>query len=181
MLDQGKKEHDIQQWHVFYVKSRHEKKAFDELTEVGFRVYLPVTKIFKAYKSRKVWIEDPVFKGYLFVKVKRYQLYTVLQNPHLISFIKFEGEPATIREEELLLIKRMLLNKTTFQIIDGDIEVGKEISIQSGLFKGQKGKIAEIRGKSNLVITLKSLNKNIVIPINEVIPPKEENLKNQGL
>jgi transcriptional antiterminator RfaH len=176
------KERETQKWYVLYVRSRHEKKANQLLLDDGFRTFLPLQKILKIRKTRKEWVEEPILKSYIFIKVKKYQLYSILQNPHVVTYVKFQGEPATVRENDLLFIKRMLLNETTFDIVNGDFAVGKEITIKTGYFAGLKGNISEIRGKNNLVIQIKSLNTSIVIPMSDIIPPTtDKSSKTQSL
>lgn len=171
------RERETQKWHVLYIKSRKEKSANRLLNEAGFRTYLPLQKRLKVWKFRKEWVEEPIFNSYLFIKIKRNELHNVLHIPYVMSYVRFEGEPAIIREEELLFIKRMLLNETSFEVIKGKISIGQEITIKSGPFKGLKGNVSEVRGKNSLVVQMKSLNTNIVIPMTDFKSLKDKPLK----
>ncbi len=155
-------------WYVFYVHSRKEKVANDLLNLYGFRTYLPLERKLKETKNRKRWVEEPLFKSYIFVKIRRNQLYDVLQTTYITTYVKFEGEPATVREEDLLFIKRMLITQTSFEIVSGQMEVGKEVTLKTGPFKGFKGNVAEIRGKNSIVVQLTQLNSNIVISLKDI-------------
>ena len=158
-------------WYVFYVKSRTEKKANVRLAEEGFKTYLPIEKVLRQYSDRKKWIEKPLFNGYIFIKIKRHEIYNVLSNPYVVTFIRFQGEPATVPESQLLAIKRLLENKTNIELVEGELTIGKEIKLSSGPFRGMKGKIAEKRGKKKFVIEIKELNTNVVVNLDELSPP----------
>ena len=166
-------EHDVKQWFVLYVKSRHEKVANEALKEEGFKTYLPLKKELKIWTQRKKWVEEPVFKSYIFIKTIKKKLIKALEVKDVITYIRFAGEPAVVREKNLLLIKEMLINKTSFEIMQDKLDIGKEITIKTGPFKGNKGIITELRGRKKFVIQLESMILNIVISLDEVIPPKE--------
>ncbi len=165
-----KRERDIKKWHVLYVKSRHEKTVNEELKEDGYMTYLPLLKTLRRWSQRKKWVEEPVFKSYLFVKVRRNELYDLMKYKDVLTYVRFAGEPATVREETLLFIKKLLINKTTFDVEEGDLKVGKKIKLKSGPFKGMEGNIIELRGKSKLVVEIKSLSVKLVIPMDEIMP-----------
>ncbi|MBN2745139.1 MAG: UpxY family transcription antiterminator [Bacteroidales bacterium] len=161
-------------WFVLYVHGRKEKIANDLLNQAGYRTYLPLEKKLKETKNRKRWVEEPLFKSYIFVKIKKYQLYDVLQSTYVTTYVKFQGEPATVREEDLLFIKRMLITQTSFEIVSGQMEVGKEVTLKTGPFKGFKGNVAEIRGKNSIVVQLTQLNSNVVISLKDIEEVKKQ-------
>ena len=153
------------EWFVFYVKSRTEFKAEQLLKRDGFISYLPVIKILKQWSDRKKWIEEPLFKSYIFVKVKRYQLYNVLQTPPIVTYVRFAGEPAIIHQRHIDLIKELIINKTKFELSTEIVKVGESIKIKSGPFKGQSGIVKELRGKKKLLISLESINFTLEIEL----------------
>lgn len=156
------------EWHVFYVKSRHEKMVYDRLTRDGFHCYLPVQKVRKQWSDRKKWVEEVLFKSYIFVKVPAHSLYDVLQNPDVITYIKFEGKPATVSEKTLFKIKELIENKTRIEAEAGIPNIGTLIKIKTGQFKGYKGKITEIRGKKKLVVMLEEFNFSLIIELEDL-------------
>ena len=167
------KEHQVKQWFVLYVKSRHEKVINEVLTEEGFKTYLPLKKELKIRSNRKKWVEEPVFKSYIFIKIYKKELIKALKVKDVVTYIRFAGEAAVVREKDLFLIKDLLLNKTSFEVQKGEISIGNEITIKSGNFKGYSGLIIELRGRKNFVVKLDKIGANLVVPINEIVPPNE--------
>jgi len=154
-----------QEWFVFYVKSRTEFKADQLLKRDGFESYLPVTRTLKQWSDRKKWVEEPLFKSYIFVKVKKNQLYSVLQTPPIVTYVKFAGEPAIIHQQHIDLIKQLLLNKTEFEVSTEVVKIGESIKIKTGPFIGQSGVVKEIRGKRKLLVSLESINFTLEIEL----------------
>jgi transcription antitermination factor NusG len=169
-----KQNNDIKQWHVLYVRSRHEKAINEELVEDGYKTYLPVDKVLRYYSNRKRWVEEPVFKSYLFVKIKRNQLYDIKKNyKYVVSWVKFAGEPAVVSENILLFIKKMLLNKLSYEVENGEnVKVGTKIKLKEGAFKGQEGEIVELRGKKKFVVAIKTIGIKLVLNFSDIIPQK---------
>ena len=168
-----KAEQNAKNWYVLYVKSRKEKVANDALMEAGFKTYLPLKKELRTWSQRKKWVEEPIFKSYVFVKIRKNELYDVTKVDQVVTYVRFAGEPAIVREKHLLLVKKMLINETSFEVQQGTIVVGKEISIKTGPFKGFSGIIKEIRGRKKFVVQLSSMGTKLVISFNDIIPPKE--------
>jgi len=153
------------EWFVFYVKSRTEFKANQLLNRDGFESYLPVIKVLKQWSDRKKWIEEPLFKSYIFVKVRRHQLYNVLQTPPIVTYVRFAGEPAVIHQRHIDLIKELIVNKTKFELSAEIVKVGESIKIKTGPFKGQNGVVKELRGKRKLLVSLESINFTLEIEL----------------
>ena len=154
-----------ERWYVFYVKSRHEQKAEVLLIRDGYTTYLPMVKEVKQWSDRKKKVEEPLFKSYVFVKIRRNQIYDVLQTPSVITYIRFAGEPAVIRQQHIDLIKDLIINKTKFDISNKKIKIGEKIKLKSGPFKGQEGVVKQIRGAKRLLINIESINMTLEIEI----------------
>ena len=161
------------QWYVLFVKSRNEKKIDLRLKEDGYKTFLPLKKELRYRKQRKVWVEEPLFRSYLFIKVRAHQLYDVLQYPEVLTVVKNAGEPSVVKEKTLLLIKKLLISETTFEVEKNAIKPGHKIKLKTGPFKGFEGTIKELRGKKQLVVEIPGIQYSLVIKMEDLLPPKE--------
>lgn len=152
-------------WHVFYVQARHEKKVHERLLEENFDSFLPLEKKLKQWSQRKKWVEEPLFKSYIFVRIGAHQIMNVLQVPGVVTYVRFAGNPATIRQQHIDFIKKLLISKTTFELSEKKYEAGAEIEIQTGPFRGFKGKIREVRGSKKLVVDIDSIDFSIIVEL----------------
>ena len=152
-------------WYPFYTRSRFEKKAYDNLVKKGFEVYLPLKKSERQWSDRKKIVEMPLFSSYIFVRVPQYQIYDVLQINGIVRFIVFNGRPAIVRDSEIELIRKILSEKTEFEVVDGIIKEGAEITLTSGPFKGYAGRVIKRSGKSKIVIEIESINKSLLVTV----------------
>ncbi len=161
--DKDKNQED--NWYVFYVTAKHERKAEKLLIRDGYNCYLPIITVLKQWKQRKKHVEEPLFKSYIFVKVRKNQIYDVLQTPSVISYIRFAGEPAVISQQHIDLIQELIQNKTKFNISSERVKVGEQITLKSGPFEGEKGVVKEIRGTKKLLVVLNSIDFTLEIEL----------------
>lgn len=152
-------------WHVFYVQARHEKKVNLRLLDDGFEPFLPLAKVLKEWSQRKKWVEEPLFRSYIFVKIAPHEIMKVLQVPGIVTYVRHAGEPAIIRQQHIDIIRKLLVSDTTFEVSTKRIEVGSEIEIQTGPFSGHSGNVQEIRGSNKLVVNLDTIDYTIIVEL----------------
>lgn len=152
-------------WYVFYVKARFEKRVVAELTANNFTCYLPLRKILKNYSGQKRWVEQSVFPSYIFVKTKQNQLLDIVQFPGIVWWVRYAGEPATIRQDHLHLIEKLISSQTDFEVKTSLLKVGDEITIGKGPFMGFKAHIQQIRSKTKFVVLLEGLGCSVIVSV----------------
>jgi transcription antitermination factor NusG len=154
-------------WYPFYTRSRFEKKALLNLQKGGYEAFLPLKPSERTWSDRKKIVEMPLFSSYIFVKVPKYKLYDVLQVYGIVRYIVFNGQPATVKESEIELIKKILSPKIEVEVIDGAIEEGAVVKLTSGIFNGYNGKVVKLSGKNKVVIQIESINKSLLITMDK--------------
>ena len=93
-------------WHAVYVKSRAEKKSLGELIRRGIEAYLPLQVSKRQWSDRVKIVEEPLLRGYLFVRVSYREYVEVLKVSGVMAFISFGNEPAKIPEKQINDLKR---------------------------------------------------------------------------
>src|SRR5436305_10048529 len=98
----------IKQWFAIYTKPRWEKKVDGLLLRKGIESWCPLQKVERQWSDRKKIINDPIFKSYVFVRIKPEERLPVLQTEGVLNFVHFLGKPAVIKDEEVANIKSYL-------------------------------------------------------------------------
>lgn len=154
-------------WHVVYTKPRHEKKVFDEFIFQKYNSYLPLIKQTSIWSDRKKSIEKPLFPSYVFVFLRNAkEYYRVLEVNGVVSFIRFNNQPAIVKESEIELIKKMIETSSQIELAQQDIKTGEKCRIQSGLLNGFECEVISINGKNKLLVRINSLRQNITAELN---------------
>src|SRR5688500_9485049 len=95
-------------WYVVYTRPRWEKKVAETLSKKGIENYCPLNKVERQWSDRKKVIKDPLFKGYVFVKVPEISKWDVKKVDGIINYVYWLGTPAIVNEEEIITIRKFL-------------------------------------------------------------------------
>lgn len=165
-LDTEEKKWCATRWFAVYTRSRHEKIAEKELKKKGFETFLPLRKVVRQWSDRKKTIEEPLFKGYLFVRTALTERFGVLNSVGVVRFVSQGSEPAEIPEKELAAIRLF---------VEQDIQVdpfpylkeGERVYVRSGPFKGAEGFVVRKDKHCRLVISLDMLMQSVSVLIDQ--------------
>ena len=147
------------QWYAVYVRANSERKLFDNLKEKNIECYLPMRKVLKYWSDRKKWVEEPLFKCYIFVKVSYKEFFTVLNTPGAVCYISFGGRAQSIPENQITNIKTFLAqSEHEITVSHERIQRGVMVEVLHGSFKGIKGEVINILGQSRLLVRIDSMN-----------------------
>ena len=152
-------------WYAIYTKSRNEKKVYSRLLDAGIEVYLPQQKILKQWSDRKKWVEEPLFRSYLFVQITQEDYYKVLGIIGVVKYISFEGKAVPVPEQQILAIKQFLNNEEDQLLSDESFNIGNRVEIFRGALKGLTGNLVELKGKQKVKIEIESIGQSIVLTI----------------
>ncbi|MEX1135858.1 MAG: UpxY family transcription antiterminator, partial [Balneolales bacterium] len=127
-------------WFVLYTRPRFEKKVVKELEENGYEAYLPLRKELRQWSDRKKWVEEPLFRGYVFIKTEIKWLSVATQISGVAAPITFNGKPAEVREDEIKTIGRILAGPDAYHVEEVSFIKGEMVEITEGPLKGLTGK-----------------------------------------
>ncbi|NQU85765.1 MAG: UpxY family transcription antiterminator, partial [Mariniphaga sp.] len=121
--------------------------------------YLPLQKVLKYWSDRKKWIEEPLFKGYIFAKVSYKEFFNILNTPGAVCYVSFGGKAQAIPEIQINNIKTMVhQSEEEITLSFKNIKKGQKAEVMFGALKGVKGEILEIHGQNRILIRIQSMN-----------------------
>ena len=101
----------VYEWYAIYTRVHQEKKIYSILMEQNIECYLPLIKTLKQWSDRKKWIEEPLFRCYLFVKVSYVEYFNVLTIPGVVNYVCFGGIAQKIPVIQIENIKTLMSQK----------------------------------------------------------------------
>ncbi|MFK5855517.1 MAG: UpxY family transcription antiterminator [Bacteroidota bacterium] len=155
----------ITSWYAVYVKSRAEKKVAVEFEFDSIDYYLPLVKRLKQWSDRKKWIEEPLFRSYIFVNIEQKDYYKVLQVPGTVKYITFEGHAVPIPEAQINAIKYYLEENDPENIDSSKWQKGIKVEVITGSMMGLIGELIEIRGKNKVKVEIEAIGSTLVINV----------------
>jgi transcription antitermination factor NusG len=159
-------------WYVVYTKSRWEKKVYDRFQEAGMEAYCPLNRTRKQWSDRIKWVEEPLFKSYVFVNVREDEQARVRLVNGVVNFVYWLGKPAIVKDKEIEIIRKFLNDYEDIQVIPLDLRTDTRVKIRQGAFMDKEAKIVKVFNKKvkvviesigySLVAVIKSSNLSVI-------------------
>jgi transcription antitermination factor NusG len=139
-------------WYALYTRPRWEKKVAERVEKKGFEVYCPLNKVRRKWSDRYKVVEEPLFKSYVFVKLDLAEQTRIRLTDGVVNFVYWQGAPAIIKKQEILLIKRFLNECTDVEVVKMDLEEGMKVRVKSGLMMHQEGLVVDVKNNRATVL-----------------------------
>ena len=147
------------QWYAIYTRANAEKKLLENLKENDIECYLPTRKVQRVWSDRKKWVEEPLFRCYIFVKVSYKEFFTALNTTGVVCYVSFGGKAQAIPESQINNIKTFLTQYDLDVTVSYEhIQKGVSVEVLHGTLQGIKGEVINICGQSRLLIRIDSMN-----------------------
>lgn len=131
-------------WYAIYTRPRWEKKVHALLIARGMETYCPLNRVRKKWSDRMKWVEEPLFKSYLFVKVTAEEMPNVRLVDGVVNFVYWLGKPALVRDKEIESIRKFLYEYRDVQVEPLDLKEDAEVSIRAGAFMDRRGRVMKV-------------------------------------
>jgi transcription antitermination factor NusG len=121
------------------------------LLDRGIENYCPVNKVTSQWSERKKIVIEPVFKGYVFVKVEDQKKWEVKEVNGILNFVYWLGKPAVIRDTEIDTIRKFLNEFNDVKVESKGFVVNTEVRIRQGVLMNYNGIVVEVLGNRAVV------------------------------
>jgi len=135
------------------------------LKQKGIESYLPLRKELRRWSDRKKWVEEPLFRCYVFVRIPLQDYISALQTYGVVRMVSFNGRPAPIPDEQIDAVRRVLEEIKTVEPISY-LVIGQKVEVIKGPLAGIRGVLIQKRNQNRLVIAIESIRQGISIEIN---------------
>lgn len=151
-------------WYAVYTKPRWEKKVYGRLVENGFEAYCPVNRVRKKWSDRLKWVEEPLFKSYVFVKVAEEEAAHVRMVSGVVNFVYWLGKPAIIRNKEIEVIHKFLSEYDEVQVVPLELRTDSRITILQGALMDKTATVVKVLNNKVRVV-IESIGYSMVATI----------------
>lgn len=178
----------VHPWCAAIVRPNLEKAVAATLGRKGFTTYLPLCRERRKWSDRVKTVESPLFPSYVFCRMDPACGREILKTPGIISFVDFGEGPATIPEQEIDLVKRLLNADGRIALWPG-LKEGDPVRVICGPLRDIEGTLIQVEKELRVVVGLKMLNRSLAVtvdsgsvaplrsaPLREVRPCQSSNL-----
>lgn len=155
----------MNKWYLLYTAPRAEKKVNIELNHREFITFLPLQKKIVQWSDRKKTVESPLFSSYLFIYTSLSYYYELLNIPGIVKFVNFQGQPVTLEEGQIELIKLMVANYSEIEAVTEQFEKGEAVRIIAGPLQNQIGELIEYKSTKKVMVKIENTGFSLIVQL----------------
>jgi transcription antitermination factor NusG len=153
-------------WYAIYTKPRWEKKVYGLFLNKGIEAYCPLNRTKKKWSDRVKWVDEPLFKSYVFVKVTEKEQPEVRMVNGVVNFVYWLGRPALVKDREIEVIRKFLNDYTDVQAVPVDLKANSVVTILKGAFMDKEAKVMKVLNNKVQVI-IESIGYSLVAVVDK--------------
>lgn len=153
-------------WYAVYTKPRWEKKVYKLLSDKGIEAYCPLNRVRRKWSDRVKWIEEPLFKSYVFVRVPDEARTDVRMIEGVVNFVYWLGRPAVVKDKEIETIRKFLNTYDEVEAVPLELQADMRVTIRQGALMDKEARI--IKTLNNKVqVVIESIGYSLVAVIDK--------------
>lgn len=152
------------EWFAVYTLSCREKQVSRHFDIHEIEHFLPVTRSRRRWKNGcTVVVEQPLFPGYLFVRIPRANRIRVLEVPGVHSIVGTGKDPVALPNFEIEALRRgvdiLKMEPTPY------LNVGERATILRGPLEGMTGIVVRKKNGLRFVLSLELIMKSVAVEV----------------
>jgi len=151
-------------WYVVYTKPRWEKKVYTLLTDKNIEAYCPLNKVRRKWSDRVKWVEEPLFKSYVFVKAAAEELTGVRMISGVVNFVYWLGKPAIVKNKEIEIIRKFLNDYEEVWTEPIELQKDARVVITRGAFMDKEARVVKV-SHNKVRVLIESIGYSLVAVI----------------
>jgi transcription antitermination factor NusG len=149
-------------WYAAYTSANHEKRVAEQMGVRGVEHFLPLYASVRQWKNGRVTLQQPLFPGYVFVRMALREKLRVQQIPGVARLVGFDGTPAALPEEEIEALRRSLSTGVRAEP-HPYLAMGRRVRIKSGSLAGREGILLRRKGQLRVVISIELIQRSVAV------------------
>jgi len=148
-------------WYVVYTKPRWEKKVYQLLVEKGMEAYCPLNRVRKKWSDRYKWVEEPLFRSYVFVKIGEEEKTGIRLINGIVNFVYWLGKPAIVRDHEIETIRKFMNDYVEVWAEPLVLPKDARVTILKGAFMDKEG-IVVMATRNRVRVLIESIGYSLI-------------------
>ncbi len=154
-------------WLAVATRSRFEKTVHAQLQQKNIESFLPLRRVLKRWSDRKQLVEEPVFRGYVFVHPSEPEQLRVLKTTGVVRFVGPKASaPWVIPAPEMTALRRFIENDLTIDPYPF-LREGLRVRVVRGPLKDVEGFIVRKPRFCRLVISIEMMMQSAAVELDE--------------
>ena len=147
-------------WFAVHTRSRHEKQVDSFLKEKCIDSFLPLIKTLSRRRDRRVFVDLPLFAGYLFVNISLDNVFDVISTRGVVGIIGTDPfTPIPIPEKQVNDIKILISSNVKLDPYKY-LQSGTKVRVKAGPLMGIEGILLKRKANYRVVVSVDLLQRS---------------------
>lgn len=158
-------------WYAVYCRSRHEKQVERQLQARQVDCFLPMHERLRRRRNRKELATQPLFPGYVFVRLAPEERRRALTVPGVVSFVTAGGLPVPVPAMEIESLRSCVERRINMEPYPF-LTKGRRVRITQGVFADLEGIFVAKKNRFRLVLSVTLINRSVAVELDssDVLP-----------
>ena len=156
-------------WYVVQYKPTEGNRAFVNLSQQGIESFFPKITVQRIRKLKRTLVEEPLFKGYLFINMQTHDpLWSKIRSTLGVSrTVSFGGRPAVLADTVMQEIQKTLDSINNQE----GLQKGQELKLEGGPFSGISAIFQSYDGDERAIVLITFMQKQqrVKVPLTAVV------------
>jgi transcription antitermination factor NusG len=148
-------------WVALIVRLGLERKAELGLRKLGLETLVAWHDVQRRWSDRVKVVQENLFPGCVFCRSPFAERSRVLGQPGVTGIVKFNGVPATIPDEEIARVRKLVESGSSLGPWPF-LEYGQRVRIEQGALAGLEGILVQDTSAWRVVVSIEALQTSIV-------------------
>ncbi len=162
-----------QAWYVLHTRSKFENVVYQGLAKKNKNVFLPTIRRRSRRTDRRLYLQQPLFPGYLFVKtaVTPAEKLEVLKTVGVVKLIGNRDVPIPVAPEVIDSL-RIIVQANEYVEAVNFLKHGDAVRVVAGPFAGVVGIFVQYHGSDRVVVNIEAMGQaaSINVAVEDVEP-----------
>ena len=148
-------------WYVIQCKGGESFRAAEHLCNQQFEVFHPVLQVQKKRRDKLIWIDEPLFPHYLFIRLSTLSSdwRPIRSTRGVLRLVAFGGGMPLAVSDELIKTLRDHANQGEDDSVHVYFRAGEMVEITDGPFKNLQAVFERHKGEERAIVLLNMLHK----------------------
>src|SRR5271169_53249 len=154
-------------WYAAYTCANHEKRVAQQAERRSLECFLPLYESVRRWKDRRVRLQQPLFPGYIFVRLSLRDKLQVLQIPGVARLVSFSGHPSPVSNEDIEAIRVCLAGPHLIKP-HRYLQRGQRVRVLNGPLAGLTGTVVRQKKSTRFVISFDLLMRSVSVELDSL-------------
>jgi transcription antitermination factor NusG len=134
-------------------------------------IFLPMYESVHRWNDRNALVSQPIFPGYLFVRIGLADRMWILSTPGVVNFVGAHDRPCPIPDDELAALRVCWEHQLRIEP-HPYLVVGRRVRVKKGLLAETEGILVRKKGQFRLVLSVNLITRSIAVEVDahDVVP-----------